>query len=59
MALTDAKIRAAKPQDKPYKLAISGLLFLDLITTILNVKDKMSSPHHICGQHSENLACAP
>ncbi|MEM8423088.1 DUF4102 domain-containing protein, partial [Morganella morganii] len=24
MALTDAKIRAAKPQEKPYKLADSG-----------------------------------
>ncbi|OKP17916.1 Arm DNA-binding domain-containing protein, partial [Serratia fonticola] len=28
MALTDAKIRAAKPQDKPYKLADSGNMFL-------------------------------
>ena len=28
MALTDAKIRAAKPDDKPYKLADSGNLFL-------------------------------
>lgn len=28
MALTDAKIRAAKPQEKPYKLADSGNMFL-------------------------------
>ena len=28
MALTDAKIRAAKPDDKPYKLADSGNMFL-------------------------------
>ncbi|CAM7519859.1 TPA: DUF4102 domain-containing protein [Morganella morganii] len=28
MALTDAKIRAAKPQEKPYKLADSGNIFL-------------------------------
>jgi hypothetical protein len=28
MALTDAKIRAAKPDEKPYKLADSGNMFL-------------------------------
>ena len=28
MALTDAKIRAAKPDEKPYKLADSGSMFL-------------------------------
>lgn len=28
MALTDAKIRAAKPDEKPYKLADSGNIFL-------------------------------
>ncbi|WP_146256450.1 Arm DNA-binding domain-containing protein, partial [Morganella morganii] len=28
MALTDAKIRAAKPKEKPYKLADSGNMFL-------------------------------
>jgi hypothetical protein len=28
MALTDAKVRAAKPDEKPYKLADSGNMFL-------------------------------
>ncbi len=28
MALTDAKTRAAKPDEKPYKLADSGNIFL-------------------------------
>ena len=28
MALTDAKIRAAKPDETPYKLADSGNIFL-------------------------------
>ena len=33
MALTDAKIRAAKPQEKPYKLADSGNMFYLFIPT--------------------------
>lgn len=33
MALTDAKIRAAKPDEKPYKLADSGNMFCSFTLT--------------------------
>lgn len=33
MPLTDAKARAAKPQDKPYKLADSGGMYLEVMPT--------------------------
>jgi len=39
MALTDAKIRAAKPDEKPYKFADSGYMFILVLFILVHPND--------------------